>query len=188
MRTKIITTPTRPWLTAQCERWLAVDLQCAIWLHRLAHWRWLVSALAVSSRLGNGIVWYTLTASIPFLAGPKGWSCTAQMLAVGVVNVMIYYHLKRWTGRERPFMSCTQISACVRALDQFSFPSGHTLHAVAFSVILGHPYPPFAPLLWGFTSLVALSRVVLGLHFPTDVAAGALIGFSTGWMALEMVF
>src|SRR6195952_4561270 len=140
MRTKIITTASRPWLNARCERWLALDLQCAVWMHRLAAQRWLGSALAVSSRLGNGILWYTLAASMPFLAGQRGWVCTLQMLVVGGVNVGIYFHLKRWTERDRPYIACAQITACARALDRFSFPSGHTLHAVAFSLILGSHY------------------------------------------------
>jgi undecaprenyl-diphosphatase len=188
MLSKILTTPTRPWLNARCERWLALDLQCALWFHRGSAWPWLVSALAVASRLGNGIVWYTLAASMPFLAGSRGWICTGQMVTVGAANLLIYYHLKRWTGRDRPFVACPDITACARALDRFSFPSGHTLHAVAFSLVLTSHYPPYAPLLWGFAGLVASSRVVLGLHYPTDVVAGAIIGSTTGWLALEFVF
>jgi undecaprenyl-diphosphatase len=63
-------------------------------------------------------------------------------------------------------------------LDQFSFPSGHTLHAVCFTLIVcGHL--PFAIwILTPFALMVAISRPVLGLHYPSDVLAGALIGAS----------
>jgi undecaprenyl-diphosphatase len=61
-------------------------------------------------------------------------------------------------------------------LDPFSFPSGHTLHAVAFSVVAIVFYPVLAWVLVPFTVLVAVSRVVLGLHYPSDVLAGAALG------------
>ncbi|HET7766673.1 MAG TPA: phosphatase PAP2 family protein, partial [Burkholderiales bacterium] len=56
------------------------------------------------------------------------------------------------------------------------FPSGHTLHAVAFSMVAISFYPALAWLLVPFTLLVASSRVVLGLHYPSDVLAGAALG------------
>ena len=77
--------------------------------------------------------------------------------------------------------------ACARSLDEYSFPSGHAMHAVAYSVLLGVYYPEFTPLLWGFTALVALSRVVLGLHYPSDVVIGAAIGLLTAESALSLL-
>ncbi|HYR36596.1 MAG TPA: phosphatase PAP2 family protein, partial [Burkholderiales bacterium] len=61
-------------------------------------------------------------------------------------------------------------------LDAFSFPSGHTLHAVAFTLVALNYYPALAPTLVAFTLLTAGSRVVLGLHYPSDVLAGAALG------------
>jgi undecaprenyl-diphosphatase len=163
-----------------------LDRECAVWLYQAFAWRWVVSALAVASRLGNGLVWYTLVVSMPFLAGENGWRCSTQMLCMGAVNLVIYMRLKHWTERDRPYVNCAEIAACAPAMDRFSFPSGHTLHAVAFSVVLSSHYPAFAPLTWSFAALIALSRVVLGLHYPTDVAAGALIGLVSGWATLAI--
>ncbi|RYZ72780.1 MAG: phosphatase PAP2 family protein, partial [Lysobacteraceae bacterium] len=76
----------------------------------------------------------------------------------------------------RPFASDLRIRAWVAPLDEFSFPSGHTLHAVAFSLVAIAHYPSLAWLLLPFSACVALSRVVLGLHYPSDVLAALVIG------------
>ena len=63
------------------------------------------------------------------------------------------------------------------ALDQFSFPSGHTLHAVSFATVLVHYFPGWWVVAVPFAALVGLSRLILGLHYPTDVLIGGLIGY-----------
>ena len=68
------------------------------------------------------------------------------------------------------------IVAGTRALDRYSFPSGHTLHATSFSILAIDAFPQLGWLCAPFAVLVAISRVILGLHYPTDVAAGAVIG------------
>jgi len=72
----------------------------------------------------------------------------------------------------------------VAPLDEFSFPSGHTLHAVTFTIIALAYAPLLAPLLLPFALLVAASRVVLGLHYPSDVLAATLIGCGLGAVSL----
>ncbi|WKB54291.1 phosphatase PAP2 family protein [Eleftheria terrae] len=163
-------------LRQRCAAWAQHDLLWTRRLHRAADHRGLVLLLAIVSRLGNGALWYGGMALLPLVGGPQGWACSLRMLGLGVANLTIYLLLKRWAGRPRPYVACTDIRACTRALDQFSFPSGHTLHAVAFSTVLLHYYPSLAFVLVPFTLLIALSRVVLGLHYPSDVLAGAVIG------------
>jgi len=84
--------------------------------------------------------------------------------------------LKRGTGRRRPYEVVPAVSAGAAPLDAFSFPSGHTLHAVAFTLVAASYYPALAAPLAAFALLVAASRVVLGLHYPSDVLAGAALG------------
>ena len=63
-----------------------------------------------------------------------------------------------------------------KPIDQYSFPSGHTLHAVALTLVIIAHFPTFTTLLLPLTLLIAVSRIILGLHYPTDVALGAVIG------------
>ena len=108
-----------------------------------------------------------------------------HMAAAGLVCTVLYKWLKRKTHRLRPFDKNQVINCGIAPLDQFSFPSGHTLHAVAFSVIALAYYPALAWLLLPFTALVAISRLVLGLHYPSDVLAGILIGATISGLSLS---
>lgn len=164
------------WLERTRERWVDRDRRWATACHRIASWPLVVLALVLASRLGDGPPWYALIALLPLVGGPTGTACALQMLGVGLLNLAIYRYIKRRTCRPRPFVSCPGIRACTDALDDFSFPSGHTLHAVAFSIVLGYHYPWAAWIVGPFALLVAASRMVLGLHYPSDVAVGAAIG------------
>ena len=131
---------------------------------------------AAVSRLGNGVFWYVLMLMLPLIYGGAALQVTLHMGLVGLVGLLIYKWLKTSTERVRPYNHNGDIFQNVVALDQFSFPSGHTLHAVSFTLVLLHYYPEWALLVVPFAVLVALSRVILGLHYPSDVLMGALLG------------
>lgn len=139
---------------------------------------------AAVSRLGDGPLWYTLMAALLVLDGRDGLLASAHLGTTGLVALGLYTTLKRWTRRPRPFASDTRILAWVAPLDEFSFPSGHTLHAVAFSLVAMAHYPLLAWLLVPFTASVAVSRVVLGLHYPSDVLAATAIGLGLAGASL----
>lgn len=130
---------------------------------------------AVISRLGDGIFWYVLMLAFA-LSGAQGALVAARMAVAGILGMLVYRQLKQRLVRERPFISYSGISLGIAPLDRYSFPSGHTLHAVCFTLIATAQVPELAPILASFALLVAASRVVLGLHYPTDVLAGAGIG------------
>jgi undecaprenyl-diphosphatase len=130
------------------------------------------------SRLGNGRFWYLLIGLLPLLHGVIGFYLGLKMMTLGLVALVAYFSLKKLTQRLRPYEAYPNILITEPALDQFSFPSGHTLHAACFSTILISFEPIWSWLLIPFTALIALSRLVLGLHYPSDVFIGALIGVS----------
>lgn len=140
---------------------------------------------AAISRLGDGVFWYVLIVLLPLIYGEQSLLPAVRMGIVGLVGVALYKYLKGRLVRERPYISLIGIVAGTPPLDRYSFPSGHTLHAVSFTILACTSFPELAWLLVPFAALVAASRVVLGLHYPTDVAAGALIG--AGLAAASMV-
>lgn len=128
------------------------------------------------SRLGDGVFWYSVTLALIVTQGRPGLDIALRMLATGMIGLVLYKLLKSRTGRPRPYQVLAGIRAGIDPLDAFSFPSGHTLHAVAFTVVAVSRFPALASVLVPFTLLVALSRVLLGLHYPSDVLAGAAVG------------
>ena len=139
------------------------------------------------SRLGDGVFWYVLMGSLIVVDGLAGLQASLHLAATGTVALALYKLLKRWTRRPRPFASDVRIHAWVAPLDEFSFPSGHTLHAVAFSLVALAHYPALTWLLVPFAASVAVSRVVLGLHYPSDVLAATGIGSALAGMSLWLV-
>lgn len=134
----------------------------------------------IISRLGDGGFWYGLMIVLAVFGGTRGIVAALQMLGTGLVAWLLYRILKLHTRRPRPFQAHPDVTARAAVLDEYSFPSGHTLHAVSFTIVAVAWFPFLALPLTVFTVLVAMSRVVLGLHYPTDVLAGLLIGTALG--------
>jgi undecaprenyl-diphosphatase len=159
------------------HRWVERDRSLAQAMHRATTRPAVLLLLTLVSRLGDGAIWYATLFALPWLGGATGTACALRMLLLGSLNLVIYRITKRHFARRRPFIACPGVRACARCLDEHSFPSGHAMHAVAFGTLLAAYYPGLAWAIWPFVALVAASRVVLGLHFPSDVVVGAALGW-----------
>lgn len=166
------------------NRLFEIDTAICYRINRISRVQLLRTFFTVISRLGNGIFWYTLIALIAVLDAEQGYLAASHMLLTGLAGVAIYKLLKSKTVRPRPFTRHAGIQLCTAPLDQYSFPSGHTLHAFSFTLVACAYYPFLLLPLALFTALVALSRMILGLHYPTDVAAGIVIGVLLGVISL----
>jgi undecaprenyl-diphosphatase len=138
----------------------------------------------IASRLGNGVVWYVLILLLPVLYGAAAVKPAIAMALTGALGVAIYTLLKRLFVRERPFITHQTIDLAAAPLDRYSFPSGHTLHAVSFTWQACAHFPELAWVLLPLAALIAGSRVVLGLHYPSDVLAGAAVGAALAELGL----
>lgn len=152
------------------------DRSICVFANSACRAEWVRRLFAAISRLGDGVFWYVLMLTLPIAFGQKGLIAAGHMFVIGLLGLLLYKIIKRHTERPRPCSVMEAIRLGTDPLDQYSFPSGHTLHAVSFSLVALHYFPQLAWLLLPFAALVAASRVILGLHYPTDVVCGAVLG------------
>jgi undecaprenyl-diphosphatase len=131
---------------------------------------------SIVSRMGDGGAWLALGVVVLLGHGSKAIPFILQGAAIAAIGVTIYELLKRRLVRERPYVANGNILCGTPPLDRYSFPSGHTLHAACFTVLFGDFDPLLLIVAAPFAVLVAISRIVLGLHYPSDVLVGAAIG------------
>ncbi len=154
---------------------------------RRANWwhapRWIRVWMICATRGGDGWLWYAIALTLLFFGGPARWAALgAGALAAGS-GIAIFRRLKRSIRRPRP---CSLEAHCWARLlppDQFSFPSGHSITAFAVAVPLGEFYPDMALGLIFCAASIAASRILLGMHYLSDVLAGSLIGTLLGYAA-----
>jgi undecaprenyl-diphosphatase len=155
-------------------------------MRRVNRWtppRWMRLWMVAATRGGDGWLWYGIGAAVALDGGPARFrALLAAALAVSV-GIALFLSLKRACGRKRPCTLEPHSWATLLPPDQFSFPSGHTITAFAVALSLGAFYPVMLIGLLFCAFSVALSRILLGMHFLSDVLAGAAIGGGLGYAA-----
>jgi undecaprenyl-diphosphatase len=170
------------WLESGCHLGAATDLRCARALNRRAALRPCLQRLCWwCSRAGDGLPWTLALLPLCWL-DPD----TARIAFVlGLCNLALYGCLKQATRRMRPCFAWQDFVAGERTSGRYGFPSGHALHAASFAVLLSVWEPLLAPWLALFAAGVAASRVLLGVHYPSDVLAGAALGVGSAAVAAQ---
>jgi undecaprenyl-diphosphatase len=161
---------------------------------RLLEWRpprWVRILMLTATRLGDGWLW--LAAAVLLAAsGDRGLQVlSAGAVSAGVANALLVCVKNRFR-RARPCERAKPRAFDVAPLgwlpsDRFSFPSGHALNAFAIGSVIALAIPAAAVPVLALAASVAASRVVLGLHWLSDVLAGAVAGIVIGtsvWLVL----
>ena len=144
------------------------------------HWVRLYAIAA--TKAGDGWLWWAIGAAILLFGGSERFAALSAAGLSAVLSVLLFQWLKRFTGRRRPCEIEPHRWATLLPPDQFSFPSGHTMTAFAIAVSLSLFYSSILIGLLFCAFSIAVSRILLGMHFLSDVMAGALIGSAIGFV------
>ncbi|AHY48183.1 PAP2 superfamily (plasmid) [Rubrobacter radiotolerans] len=152
--------------------------------------------LPALSRAGNlGAVWLIALGAIAAFGKKTGRKIALAGLLALALGFASSTLLKDLTMRPRPFLTLDHVRLLVSAPHSYAFPSGHTTSsfAVASGVVLaGKKLLKKVPVWgWGMLALAAAisySRLYVGIHWPTDVAMGVLLGLASGWVGARLAF
>ena len=156
-----------------------IDVSLFLWVMQRKH-------LALGSRICRTVSRTADGYAYP-LAALAGWQWGGEIgrayaLALALTFLLerpLYFILKRGLKRNRPAATLPDFRSFIVPADQFSFPSGHTSGAFAMTTLLLLFFPALALPAFLWAALVGASRVTLGVHFPTDILAGMVMGIST---------
>lgn len=137
------------------------------------------------SKLADGWLYPSVPLAAYLSDTPQPERFAAVLLLAFTIERMIYLLAKKGFKRKRPADILPNYRSLIVASDEFSFPSGHTSGAFLLVTVLTLLISPAFAVLYLWSFAVACSRVILGVHFPTDTVIGALLGISCAYTSLS---
>ena len=169
------------------SRLYTIDQRALLWCSSFSRQHNLYLAARIISKTGDGYLQVLLPLVIWFAVGQPANQFLLMVVTAFCLERTLYWVLKNSLKRRRPPAAIPWFQAVITASDEFSFPSGHTSGAFLLTVMAGIFLPALAIPLLIWATLVSCSRVVLGVHFPADVLAGATLGGSVGWIFAQYI-
>lgn len=160
------------------------DLRTFDWCLRRKHRELLIDIARVISHSADGYLYLAIGVVLGLLGQ---WHLFSVLLCAFGVERILYFILKNRLRRNRPPQAIPNFKSVIEPSDQFSFPSGHTSAAFLFTIIICSTLPILLPLLIMWAVMVGFARVILGVHFPTDTLAGALLGSGIAGLAITFI-
>lgn len=155
----------------------SIDRQWLLATHGSSHW--MLRRSRGLSRSADGYLYVVLPLLLALLSEQGILLLQHAALAFSVERAL-YWLLKNSFRRRRPAELLPGFSSRITAADQFSMPSGHTSGAFLFVTLMVVHYGAGAAFLYLWAAAVGMSRVCLGVHFPSDTVLGAALGASLG--------
>ncbi|VFQ44242.1 phosphatidic acid phosphatase type 2/haloperoxidase [Desulfoluna butyratoxydans] len=163
------------------------DVRLFLWIVQRPRARRIAGVFRWISRLGDGYLYLAAGLGLALFEPVRGPYFLAAGLLAFALELPLYLLLKHTIRRPRPNHALGQVSAFITPSDTFSFPSGHSAAAFVTATLVGHVYPAFLLPALGLAFLISLSRVILRVHYPTDILAGTTLGISCTVSALLLI-
>src|SRR5271155_4016117 len=149
-------------------------------IHRWREARWFRILMIMMTRLGDGWLWYSIGLILLVFGGSQKFLAIGAATAAAAAGIFLFRPLKHASRRKRPCEIEPHCWASILPPDKYSFPSGHSITAFAVAISLGLFYPYLQTCLLVVAFLIAASRIILGMHFLSDVLAGSALGVLLG--------
>ena len=138
------------------------------------------------SRSGDGHLYLALAILMLWLDKTQGAEFFITALIAFAFELPLYLLLKNLFKRNRPCEVLRSLPAFVKPSDKFSLPSGHTAAGFVMASVASHFYDEFSVYFFCWATLIGASRVLLRVHFPTDIICGSVLGGVTAWIGLML--
>ncbi len=141
---------------------------------------------------GDGYLYVLMAVAFPYYFSDRGEMLLLAGLIGFAFELPVYELSKRYFRRPRPFHVLADMTPLLHPRDEFSCPSGHTTAAFMVAGLTSALFPAVAPLAFAWATLIGLARVMLKLHYVSDVLAGMILGSGIAmlslWLAEIVVF
>lgn len=165
-----------------------IDGGILLFIHEYIRQPWMDGFWKTVTHLGDGGFIWILLAAILLVSRRTRSAGTAAFIGLGTGALITNVFVKNIVARMRPYDRMTELILLIEKQHDFSFPSGHTCasFAAAYAMYRALPERRGVPLLI-LAALIAFSRLYVGVHYPSDVIAGALVGIFAGWAGWKAV-
>lgn len=162
-----------------------MDGQILLWIQDNLRYDWLTSIMKFISFISNGgILWIVLAAILIFVKKTKREGIT---LAIGLILHVLTCNIlvKNLVRRPRPYVEVDGLKSLIGNLSDYSFPSGHTTVMFMIAMVFVKKFPKhIGIIMYILAILTGFSRMYLGVHYPTDIIGGAVLGSLIGLFAV----